>query len=342
MTRVLLPGDRLPSTSAASAATTLHLGPGLQSVVVPSSYKGKSKATSDAMDTDEKPGKEAEGGEEDEEVVANRAGLLGMQEDNKSQKYWIEGTSRRSPRTHRRDAMMYIWLAPSGARHASSTLRISAARGCCHDLMLYGVYGEDYSNHDLKCTFNEGDRHFLPYKIVVAQYSELTKRSILLNLVPTFIMQYIPQAPEPVIGIIIARHAEGYRVDIGSSQAASLDALAFEGATKRNKPNLKVGTLVYGHLLATPPFSEPEISCVDAATQKAAGFGELAGGFLIRHVELGRCRALLSPKHPILERLGAQFAFEIAVGMNGRVWVKAGDDDTEKLIAMIAELRGDE
>ena len=52
--------------------------------------------------------------------------------------------------------------------------------------------------------------------------------------------KYVPQPPEPVLGIIIARHAEGYRVDIGSSQAASLDALAFEGATKRSKPNLKV------------------------------------------------------------------------------------------------------
>lgn len=43
-----------------------------------------------------------------------------------------------------------------------------------------------------------------------------------------------------MLGIILARHAEGYRVDIGSSQAASLDALAFEGASKRNKPELKV------------------------------------------------------------------------------------------------------
>ncbi len=43
-----------------------------------------------------------------------------------------------------------------------------------------------------------------------------------------------------MLGIILARHAEGYRVDIGSSQAASLDALAFEGASKRNKPDLKV------------------------------------------------------------------------------------------------------
>ena len=40
--------------------------------------------------------------------------------------------------------------------------------------------------------------------------------------------------------MIIARHAEGYRVDIGSAQAAALDALAFEDATKRNKPDLKV------------------------------------------------------------------------------------------------------
>ena len=29
-------------------------------------------------------------------------------------------------------------------------------------------------------------------------------------------------------------------MDIGSSQMAQLDALAFEGATKRSKPNLKV------------------------------------------------------------------------------------------------------
>lgn len=63
--------------------------------------------------------------------------------------------------------------------------------------------------------------------------------------------QYKPQPPEPVIGIIVARHAEGYRVDIGSSQAASLDALAFEGATKRSKPNLKVRLPV-----PSPPYSQ--------------------------------------------------------------------------------------
>lgn len=52
--------------------------------------------------------------------------------------------------------------------------------------------------------------------------------------------RYIPAQRDLVLGTIIARHAEGYRVDLGSAHMASLDALAFEGATKRSKPNLKV------------------------------------------------------------------------------------------------------
>lgn len=39
--------------------------------------------------------------------------------------------------------------------------------------------------------------------------------------------------------------------------------------------------------------------------------------------------------------MGAKFPFEIAVGMNGRVWVKAGaEGDEEKVIEMCNELRG--
>ena len=53
--------------------------------------------------------------------------------------------------------------------------------------------------------------------------------------------KYIPAAQESVIGVITQKIGEGYRVDIGSAHFASLDSLAFEGATKRNKPNLKVG-----------------------------------------------------------------------------------------------------
>lgn len=54
------------------------------------------------------------------------------------------------------------------------------------------------------------------------------------------LFQYIPAAQESVLGQIISRAGEGYRVDIGAAHPASLDGLAFEGATKRNRPNLKV------------------------------------------------------------------------------------------------------
>ena len=40
--------------------------------------------------------------------------------------------------------------------------------------------------------------------------------------------------------MVIARSGENWRVDIGAAHMATLDGLAFEGATKRNRPNLKV------------------------------------------------------------------------------------------------------
>jgi exosome complex component RRP40 len=32
--------------------------------------------------------------------------------------------------------------------------------------------------------------------------------------------------------------------------------------------------------------------------------------------------SLLSPKHPLLPSLGSKFPFELAIGSNGRIWVK--------------------
>lgn len=52
--------------------------------------------------------------------------------------------------------------------------------------------------------------------------------------------QYVPAPQESVVGVVISRSGENWRVDIGSAHMASLDGLAFEGATKRNRPNLKV------------------------------------------------------------------------------------------------------
>ena len=45
---------------------------------------------------------------------------------------------------------------------------------------------------------------------------------------------------ESVIGIIAEKYGENFAVDIGGPFTASLPVLAFEGATRRNRPNLQV------------------------------------------------------------------------------------------------------
>ncbi|EKM79314.1 hypothetical protein AGABI1DRAFT_74231 [Agaricus bisporus var. burnettii JB137-S8] len=134
--------------------------------------------------------------------------------------------------------------------------------------------------------------------------------------------RYVPALQESVVGAIVQRQGEGYRVDIGSAHSATLDGLAFESATKRNKPNLKVGCLVYARVSLAHKDMDPELECFDAQTHKSEGFGELKGGFVVK-CSLKMCRDLLDPKHFLLPLLGSRFPFETAVGMNGRVWINA-------------------
>ncbi|KAF7314443.1 hypothetical protein MKEN_00917100 [Mycena kentingensis (nom. inval.)] len=132
--------------------------------------------------------------------------------------------------------------------------------------------------------------------------------------------RYVPAAQEPVIGVIAQKAGEGFRVDIGSAHSASLDGLAFEGATKRNRPNLRIGNLVYARISLAHKDMEPELECFDAQTRKAEGFGELKGGFLVR-CSLGMCRLLLDAKHFLLPILGERFELQVVTGVNGRVWI---------------------
>ena len=53
------------------------------------------------------------------------------------------------------------------------------------------------------------------------------------------LMQYIPVKNERVLGIV-AKTGKQHRVDIQGSVHAVLPELAFQGATKRNKPTLQV------------------------------------------------------------------------------------------------------
>ena len=53
-------------------------------------------------------------------------------------------------------------------------------------------------------------------------------------------LEYIPARGENVIGTVTVKSGDIFRVDIGGSEPASLSYLAFEDATKKNRPDVKV------------------------------------------------------------------------------------------------------
>jgi exosome complex RNA-binding protein Rrp4 len=79
--------------------------------------------------------------------------------------------------------------------------------------------------------------------------------------------RYVPVADDVVVGVVASRHADDYKVDVGGSCLAQLDALAFDGASKRNKPNLQVGDVVYARVTLVRAFVR---ECVRACTCDAA------------------------------------------------------------------------
>jgi exosome complex component RRP40 len=128
-------------------------------------------------------------------------------------------------------------------------------------------------------------------------------------------------------------------VRLAGSAVALLPHLAFDGASKRNKPALALGALVFARVATAAKHLEPELSCCVVSGPKRdwttgqAVFGELRGGVLL-HLSSALARRLLVPTCPLLTALGAAVPFEVAVGVNGLVWVAAS---TPRATAAIGE-----
>ncbi|ORZ38886.1 hypothetical protein BCR44DRAFT_35255 [Catenaria anguillulae PL171] len=149
--------------------------------------------------------------------------------------------------------------------------------------------------------------------------------------------RYTPSANENVIGVVTHRLAEMFRVDIGTAHPAVLSAMAFEGASKRNRPNCNVGDLVYARIAVASKDMDPELECVNPRTGKSSGYGVLKGGFVAK-VSLKTCRGLMYTNNPTAKILGKYFTFEQAVGQNGRVWINAPTAVMSVRIARALEL----
>ncbi|XP_017105074.1 exosome complex component RRP40 [Drosophila bipectinata] len=133
--------------------------------------------------------------------------------------------------------------------------------------------------------------------------------------------RYVPARGDLVLGIVKAKAGDLYRVDIGAPETASISYLAFEAATKKNRPDLNPGDLIYARVLNASADIEPELVCVNS-NGKRGKLGVLPDGFFFK-CSLNLGRVLLRENCPVLAAITRQLPYEIAVGVNGRIWVKA-------------------
>lgn len=151
--------------------------------------------------------------------------------------------------------------------------------------------------------------------------------------------QYIPTVGDLVIATIHHSSVDVYYASISDyTPNATLPQLSFEGASKKTRPQLSSGALVYARITLANKHMDPELECVSASTGKSDGLGPLLGGMLFT-VSLAMARRLMLPKPAeqgalvVLEELGdAGVPFEIAVGRNGRVWIDSKSVKTTLLI----------
>ncbi|KAL5360938.1 hypothetical protein BJX96DRAFT_151104 [Aspergillus floccosus] len=177
-----------------------------------------------------------------------------------------------------------------------------------------------------------------------------------VSLLPTPNRRYVPTANDLVIAQIHHSSPDYFHCMI-TPQAPQvlLGQLAFEGATKKTRPMLKQGDLVYARVLSTGlgAGAEVELTCVNPATGRAepGGLGPLTGG-MVFDISTGMAARLMRASSSsaenqdgvdglvVLDELGKKLekvgGFEIAVGRNGKVWVDCANGGDSAVKATVA------
>lgn len=98
-------------------------------------------------------------------------------------------------------------------------------------------------------------------------------------------LKYFPSVKENVIGVVRHRDADNYYLDINTSTDGVLGQLEFNGATKRNKPNLQLGDAVLCYVTECNKYLQPKLSCM-SVNDKDWATGETKYGLLKGHGNL--------------------------------------------------------
>ncbi|XP_008553055.1 exosome complex component RRP40 [Microplitis demolitor] len=158
--------------------------------------------------------------------------------------------------------------------------------------------------------------------IIYSCKAGVLKKRTTIYYVDSYQRRYVPVRGENVVGIVTQKAGDIFKVDIGASDQAALPYLAFEGASKRNRPDVQIGDIVFAKLLIASKDMEPELVCVDSLGKKGK-LGVLGPDGMLFTCSLSLVRKILSPTNPFFEAFAKEQPYELAVGMNGRIWIKA-------------------
>jgi exosome complex component RRP40 len=167
--------------------------------------------------------------------------------------------------------------------------------------------------------------------------------------------RYIPTPNDLVIAQVHHSSVDYFYCMITpQSPHAVLGQLSFEGATKKTRPMLRGGDLVYARVLSTGlgAGAEVELACVNPATGKSepGGLGPLNGG-MVFDISTGMAARLIRASSAsaeqqevaglvVLDELGKKLekagGFEIAVGRNGKVWVDCSNSEDHAVRTTVA------
>ncbi|ELP87000.1 exosome complex exonuclease RRP40, putative [Entamoeba invadens IP1] len=142
------------------------------------------------------------------------------------------------------------------------------------------------------------------------------------------IKKYHPSVGDVVVGLIRRRTKDFYYVNIGAYCDATLDLLAFENATKKTKPNLNEGDSVYCRVIDTK--GVPQVACISQRKMED-GFGPLVGGWTF-NLPQSMCRRIMGDGCCVLPSIGQYTPCEVAVGVNGVVWVRTPKQITDVIV----------
>lgn len=191
-------------------------------------------------------------------------------------------------------------------------------------------------------TLGPGLRHELPATVIATRAGELCSDSRKNALwIEGNKGRYLPSVGDLVIAIVHHSSTETYHCSItANTPFALLGQLSFEGATKKTRPQLSPGALVYARVSKADKWNDVELECVSATSGKSDGLGPLKGGML-SDVSLDFARRLMMSGNKggvnVLESIGEKIHFEVALGRNGKVWI--GGSGVRETLAIIRVLK---